>query len=210
MPETSNRVSSGALRIVTGGLVLVFSIATFLVVQSSTNADSKNPVSTPISTKSSSASPSPVDNQPFSGTDLNLSENLGNAPLIARLTVKSAGIENLPITIGTDDEILDTGVAGAYPWSGPGEPGVFSVTAHRVGAGGPFLNLDRVSIGDKLSVESQGGEFFSYRVISTEIVEPSDTQVLRGPANESRLVLITCTPIETYADRLVVTAVLES
>ena len=175
-----------------------------------TAADSKNPVSTPPSTKPSSATLTPVGEQPSLATDLNLSQNLGNAPLIAHLTVQSAGIENLPITIGTDDEILDTGMAGAYPWSGPGERGVFSVTAHRVGAGGPFLNLDRVSVGDKLVIQAHGGELFSYRVISTEIVDPSDTKVLRGPANESRLVLITCTPIETFADRLVVTAVLES
>jgi LPXTG-site transpeptidase (sortase) family protein len=131
-------------------------------------------------------------------------------PIIATVTADSAGIAKLPVTPGTSDEILDTGLAGAYPWSGPGKPGVFSISAHRVGAGGPFLNLDKMKTDDSITVTDDNGMEFSYRVTSIEIVEPDDISVLKGPKDESRLVLITCTPIETYADRLVVTAVLEN
>jgi len=145
-------------------------------------------------------------------------EPQGGAPLlsdqglsiIATVSAESAGITNLPVTTGTSDEILDTGLAGAYPWSGPGKPGVFSVSAHRVGAGGPFLNLDKMKVDDSITVTDENGAEFTYRVASIEVVEPDDISVLKGPKGESRLVLITCTPIETYADRLVVTAVLEN
>ena len=133
-----------------------------------------------------------------------------NLPLIVLLNADSAGIRNLAITPGTDDAVLDTGMAGAYPWSGPGKSGVFSVSAHRVGAGGPFLNLDKMKIGDPIMLADNNGVEYAYRVISVDVVAPDDISVLKGPKNQSRLVLITCTPIETYADRLVVTAELEN
>jgi LPXTG-site transpeptidase (sortase) family protein len=133
-----------------------------------------------------------------------------NLPVIGLLNADSAGIRNLAITLGTDDAVLDTGMAGAYPWSGPGKSGVFSVSAHRVGAGGPFLNLDKMKLGDPITLTDRDGVEYTYRVISVDVVAPDDISVLKGPKSESRLVLITCTPIETYADRLVVTAELEN
>jgi sortase A len=133
-----------------------------------------------------------------------------NLPVIGLLNADSAGIRNLAITLGTDDAVLDTGTAGAYPWSGPGKPGVFSVSAHRVGAGGPFLNLDKMKLGDPITLTDSNSVEYTYRVISVDVVAPDDINVLKGPKSESRLVLITCTPIETYADRLVVTAELEN
>jgi LPXTG-site transpeptidase (sortase) family protein len=138
------------------------------------------------------------------------SPEIQNLPVIGLLNADSAGIRNLAITPGTDDAVLDTGMAGAYPWSGPGKSGVFSVSAHRVGAGGPFLNLDKMKTGDPITLTDNNGVEYTYRVISVDVVAPDDISVLKGPKSESRLVLITCTPIETYADRLVVTAELEN
>jgi len=124
---------------------------------------------------------------------------------IGTLTIPSAQVFALPITRGVDKATLNTGMAGAYPWSGPGLPGVFALAAHRVGAGGPFRYLDQVNLADRLSVEANG-KTFTYRVISTEVVAPTDTAVLNGPKDESRIVLITCTPISTFERRIVVTA----
>jgi sortase A len=67
-----------------------------------------------------------------------------------------------------------------------------------------------MKVDDSITVTDENGAEFTYRVASIEVVEPDDISVLKGPKGESRLVLITCTPIETYADRLVVTAVLEN
>jgi sortase A len=124
---------------------------------------------------------------------------------IGTLTIPSAQVLALPITLGVDKATLNTGMAGAYPWSGPGLSGVFALAAHRIGAGGPFRHLDQVHVGDRLSVEA-GGKTFTYRVISNTIVAPTDTSVLNGPKSESRIVLITCTPLNTFEQRIVVTA----
>jgi LPXTG-site transpeptidase (sortase) family protein len=107
-------------------------------------------------------------------------------PVIGFLNADSAGIRNLAITHGTDDAVLDTGMAGAYPWSGPGKLGVFSVSAHRVGAGGPFLNLDKMKIGDPIMLADNNGVEYTYRVISVDVVAPDDISVLKGPKIQSR------------------------
>jgi len=125
--------------------------------------------------------------------------------IIGTITIPSAQVLALPITRGVDKATLNTGIAGAYPWSGPGLNGVFALAAHRVGAGGPFRHLDQVNIGDRLSVEANS-KTFTYRVTSNIIVEPEDTFVLNGPKDDSRIVLITCTPLNTFKQRIVVTA----
>jgi sortase A len=125
--------------------------------------------------------------------------------IIGTLALPSAQIFALPITRGVDKSTLDTGMAGAYPWSGPGQHGVFGIAAHRIGAGGPFRYLDQVNVGDRLTVETTSKKF-TYRVISTKIVSPTDTSVLNGPKDDSRIVLITCTPLKTFELRIVVTA----
>lgn len=125
--------------------------------------------------------------------------------VIGTITIPSAQVLALPITRGVDKATLNTGMAGAYPWSGPGLNGVFALAAHRVGSGGPFRHLDQVNVGDRLSVEAND-KTFTYRVTSNMIVEPNATSVLNGPKDESRIVLITCTPLNSFKQRIVVTA----
>mgnify|MGYP006285641991 CR=1 FL=1 len=50
--------------------------------------------------------------------------------VIGMLNVPAADVLALPITRGIDGKTLNTGMAGAYPWSGPGESGVFALAAH--------------------------------------------------------------------------------
>ena len=155
---------------------------------------------------------SPASNSQRATQLPNFSENApspspaaANSPkVIGLLNVPAAEVLALPIARGIDDKTLDTGVAGAYPWSGPGKDGVFALAAHRVGAGGPFRQLDKVQLGDRITV-SAGGKKFGYRVISNITVRPTDTFVLDGPKDDSRIVLITCTPLDTFAERIVVT-----
>lgn len=128
----------------------------------------------------------------------------GNPPILGELTIPAAEVLALPITRGIDKATLNTGMAGAYPWSGPGQSGVFALAAHRVGAGGPFRHLDQINLGDRITVNVKGKSYV-YRVISNITVAPTDTYVLDGPADDSRIVLITCTPMDTFAQRIVVT-----
>ena len=129
--------------------------------------------------------------------------------LIARISVPSANIKNLGVTLGTDQTTLGTGLAGAYPWSGPGQTGAWAMAGHRIGAGGPFRNLDAVKVGDTISVSANLMNF-TYRVTTVREVAPTDLSVLDGSADKSEIVLITCTPVPTFAKRLVVTGVLEN
>ena len=124
--------------------------------------------------------------------------------VIATIDVPSANILSLPVTVGTDDATLNTGMAGAYEWSELGKPGMFALAGHRVGAGGPFRHLDLVHIGDRITVSAEGTAY-TYRVIANDVVDPNDVSVLRAPASATRIVLITCTPLNTFAKRLVVT-----
>ncbi len=176
------------------GFVSILVISAGIVVTSRFSASKISPI------ESSILIPSASPNVESSKSPANPEQ-----PIIGKLSIASAGIFDLPIVIGTDAKTLDTGMAGAYDWSGPGENGVFAVTAHRVGAGGPFLNLDKIAIGESIYVISAKGQNFEYQVTSVKVVKPSATEVLKGPQDESRIVLITCTPVSTYADRLVVT-----
>jgi sortase A len=150
----------------------------------------------------------PVTQLPEFGTSpapSELSSINSEAKIIGTITIPSAEVLALPITRGVDKATLNTGMAGSYPWSGPGLKGVFALAAHRVGAGGPFRHLDQVNIGDRLSVEANGKTFI-YRVTSNMIVGPETTSVLNGPKDDARIVLITCTPLNTFKQRIVVTA----
>lgn len=64
--------------------------------------------------------------------------------------------------------------------------------------------LDKISTGDQIIVNWEGLEY-NYRVIGTKIVEPTAIEVL-NPTPTSQLTLITCTPLFTTKQRLIVIA----
>src|SRR5271170_123073 len=71
----------------------------------------------------------------------------------------------------------------------PGEPGNVALAGHRDGF---FRPLKDIRLGDAISLNTLDGEFV-YRVESTEVVWPSDVQVLRA-TRENTLTLVTCYP----------------
>jgi sortase A len=125
--------------------------------------------------------------------------------IIGTLSVPTARISGLGITRGVDQATLDTGLAGAYEWSGPGETGVFAMAAHRIGAGAPFGSLNKTQVGDYITVTADTHNYV-YQVTRVQEVSPNDVSVLNGSADKSEIVLITCTPIPEFTKRLVVTA----
>ena len=175
-------------------VVLFGSLIGYGIIHRHTTTNGPARVTSLPSFNTSAPSPSPASN---------------NRLVIGTLDVPSANIYALPITPGIDEATLNSGMAAAYTWSSPGEPGVFAMAGHRVGAGGPFRQLNLIHTGDHITVLSDG-TLFTYRVITNATVDPADTSVLSGPANESRIVLITCTPLDTFAKRIVVTGKLIS
>jgi sortase A len=86
----------------------------------------------------------------------------------------------------------------------PGERGTVGVAGHRTTYLAPFRNIDSLQKGDSIYLRMPYGRF-RYEVEGSIVVSPGNTRSLR-PVKHDRLVLTTCTPLFSAAQRLVVTA----
>ena len=68
-----------------------------------------------------------------------------------------------------------------------------------------FARLDQIDKGDSIYVNYQGKRY-TYTVTKKEVVAPTDVQALVYPTTKPLLTLITCTPLGTSLNRLLVTA----
>jgi sortase A len=89
----------------------------------------------------------------------------------------------------------------------PGEKERVIVSGHRTTYGAPFWDLDKLNNGDEINVETKWGDFV-YKVTESSIVDPS-TRTVAVPGNEAELLLTTCNPKFSAAQRLVVYAELD-
>lgn len=112
---------------------------------------------------------------------------------------------DLVVVEGTDTESLKKGPGHysrtAYPWQDHGRVGI---AGHRTTYGAPFWALDELETGDRIVLATEYG-VFDYRVTGSRIIPPTDGSVLR-PTEEPTLVLTTCNPRFSAAERLVVFA----
>jgi sortase A len=83
------------------------------------------------------------------------------------------------------------GHSSGQPWA----PGDFKFV---------FNLLDKLSIDDTIIVDYSGTEY-TYKVTGTKIVKPTEVSVI-SPTDKSIVTIITCTPVGTSKNRLVVTA----
>jgi sortase A len=106
---------------------------------------------------------------------------------------------------GTDTESLKKGPGHysdtAYPWQNHGRVGI---AGHRTTYGSPFWALDKLTTGDRITLATEYG-VYEYRITSTRIIEPSNGKVLL-PTDHPSLVLTTCHPRFSAAERLIVFA----
>ena len=86
----------------------------------------------------------------------------------------------------------------------PGERGTVAVAGHRTTFTAPFRHLNDVKVGGAIRLHTPYGRFV-YRVTSRQVVEPTQAKVLQN-AGYRRLVLTTCHPLFSQAQRLVVVA----
>lgn len=89
----------------------------------------------------------------------------------------------------------------------PGEQGNVVLAGHRDVNSALFRELDRLGPGDEIFVSNSLGEY-RYIVNESLVVSPGHIEVM-DPTDDSRVTLITCTPIGLATQRLVVTAVLD-
>jgi len=106
---------------------------------------------------------------------------------------------------------LKSGV-GHYPGTAnPGQIGNVVITGHSSfywwddgQYNQVFALLENLAVGDKIYI-GYGGKRYIYQVSESKVINPEDVQVL-AQTNDSRLSLITCVPVGTNLQRLVVTA----
>ena len=122
-----------------------------------------------------------------------------------RLIISGAGI-NMPIFLSDNDKVLSK---GGWMYSGnstPDKGGNTVIFGHRWLYKPPiqntFYNLDKVAIGDQFSI-NWNGTTYNYRVSEIKIVNPNDVYVL-NPTDTPQVTLITCTPLFSTKQRLVV------
>ena len=113
---------------------------------------------------------------------------LRHGEMIGRLEIPRVNVSVIVLE-GADSSVLDV-AAGHIPGTAlPGLSGNVVIAAHRDTF---FHSLREIRPQDRLSFKTPVG-IFEYAVESTEVVEPSDTGVLRQNTGEE-LTLVTCYP----------------
>ncbi len=122
---------------------------------------------------------------------------------VGRLTIARISADHVLLE-GVDRATLKGG-PGHMPWTPlPGQPGNAVISGHRTTYGAPFFDLDQVTLGDLIEVETLRG-IHVFEVRETLIVSPSDVWVTE-PRPGAWLTLTTCNPRFSARQRLIVVA----
>jgi len=132
----------------------------------------------------------------------------------AKLVIPKISVE-APISWNVDDSNLNQklleGVAHYQGTALPGELGNVFITGHssyyswvRSPYKDVFALLDKLNVGDKIYIR-YGEKTFTYQVASSKVVSPDKLEVLESTGDYS-LTLMTCVPIGTNLNRLIVIA----
>jgi sortase A len=112
---------------------------------------------------------------------------------------------NYVVVEGTDTDSLKKGpghyLRTAYPWDDAGRVGI---AGHRTTYGAPFWSLNELERGDRIVLATEYG-IYNYRVTEVRIVDP-DTRSVLAQTKRPTLVLTTCEPRFSAAQRLIVFA----
>jgi sortase A len=130
-----------------------------------------------------------------------------NGDPLGRLRIPRIGVKFVFVE-GANPGQLEKGPGHYAGTALPGERGTVGVAGHRTTYLAPFRNIDALRKGDSILMQMPYGRF-RYEVEGSIVVSPGNTRSLR-PVKHDRLVLTTCTPLFSAAQRLVVTARLES
>ncbi len=130
----------------------------------------------------------------------------GGGKVMSRIRIEKIDVD-LPIYHGTSDATLLKGAGHlkgtSFPVGGSSTRAV--ITAHRgLAAATMFTNLDKIDVGDTFTLETFG-QVLTYKVITTEVVEPQDSQSIRAEEGRDLVTLVTCTPLGINSHRILVT-----
>lgn len=141
-----------------------------------------------------------------SGLDYNQLLRTDNTGIMGRIRIPSIDVD-LPIYHGTSEATLLEGIGHLEGTSLPvGGEGTHAVlTGHRgLASATLFTNLDKVKLGDTFSITVLT-QTITYKVTSTTVVYPDQTQQLRPVADKDLVTLVTCTPLGINTQRILVT-----
>lgn len=114
----------------------------------------------------------------------------------------------IPIYDGESEQALNKG-AGLLYGTGPlqgGENYRPTVSSHSgLSIGELFTKLPEVKVGDKFYTKDEFGEIRAYKVVTTEVVEPTSRDALKPVLGKDYFTLLTCVPIFINTERLLVT-----
>lgn len=113
---------------------------------------------------------------------------LAEGELVGRIEIPRLGISTIVLE-GVDGKTLRRGVGHIPETAPPGTPGNVGLAAHRDSF---FRGLKDIHKNDIIRLKTLDGSY-QYRVESTEIVTPEDTQVL-ADTGIPELTLVTCYP----------------
>lgn len=128
---------------------------------------------------------------------------------------KAIGVIEIPkinlekiVVQGANPEQLAKGPGHVPSTTMPGQLGTFAISGHRTTHGAPFYRLNELSKGDTITIVTRYATY-TYKVSHLQVVAPTAVEVLdnvRGPGGKlkSQIVLTTCTPRFSAAQRLVV------
>lgn len=128
-----------------------------------------------------------------------------------------SGEPERPISQGVDRKtVLDVLGVGHYPGTAmPGGIGNFAMAGHRTTYAKPFNRVAELELGDPLVVRTED-TWYVYRVTSTEIVTPAQTEVVApvpgdpgAEPTERVITLTTCHPMFSARERFIVHGTLD-
>ena len=127
---------------------------------------------------------------------------------LAVLDIPKIQLDNKVIVEGVGRDDLRKGPGHVPSTVLPGQDGTFGVSGHRTTYGAPFYRLNELAKGDTITVVSKEA-IYTYTVTKTEIVRPTDTQVLDDVEGQdgkpkATITLTTCHPRYSARQRLIV------
>jgi sortase A len=128
---------------------------------------------------------------------------------LARLKIPEIGVDYI-VVAGVSTKDLRDG-PGHFPNTPlPGQYGNSAIAGHRTTYGAPFYDLDHLKPGDEIQVFTKLGGAYVYIVTGSEVVSPTDYHVITdSDPTKATITLVTCTPLRTAKERLVVHGTLD-
>ncbi|HZU73315.1 MAG TPA: class E sortase [Acidimicrobiales bacterium] len=124
---------------------------------------------------------------------------------LTRLEIPAIGVD-VVVVEGTTEEALKAG-AGHYPGTPlPCQMGDVAIAGHRTTYGRPFTDVDRLKVGDKITLVTPVDSCTYIVDQAPFVVLPTDTSVVANTPGQYTLTLTSCTPKGSASHRIIIKA----